>query len=217
MVDQAEKAATFNSAAGVATLRYWRDLVAKGYMPLYGNDFFTAVADGFTRGDVAMYLGSASSYDGLAKKAGFRVRLAPMPVPDAHQQLVPLSTNGFVMLATDPARQRATCGALLSLLRPDAVTDTVKATATIPLNTAAATGDQYLAGYLRDRPDLRMINSQPSFSWYALPGRANAEYQAAYTDTQNLVLRGAVDPQKGLDDLAARTTPLLTADAQGPR
>jgi multiple sugar transport system substrate-binding protein len=198
----------FNSPAGIAVFDFWRQLVEQGVMTDYPN-FFTDVADAFTNGQLAMYLGSASSFGGLSKKAGFPVRMAPMPIPDGGTRSAPLSTNGFVMLTKDPQRQQATCAALKQLVTPETVTETVKATATVPLNQAAAQSEDYLAGFLRENIDLQKVNSQPSFSWYALPGKGNSEFQADYLDAQTLALSGRRSPQEALDDLAAQTQALL--------
>ncbi|OLT14321.1 hypothetical protein BJF78_02390 [Pseudonocardia sp. CNS-139] len=207
MVDAGETRPEFDSPAGTAVFGFWRDLVAKGYMPVYSN-FFAEATDAFTRGAVAMYLTSASGYEGL-KKAGFDLRLAPMPTPDGAQRLVPLSTNGFVMLTTDPARQAATCDALLSVLTPESVTATVRATATAPLNRVAATGRQYLGGYFAENPDLVAVNDQPSFPWYAFPGTGNAEFQTEYLKAQLLVLQGRSTPEAALQGLATTAQRLL--------
>lgn len=180
MLDSPAAAAVFDGFAAMA---------ADGSSPVYDNVFAQA-SDAFATGKLGLFVTSASAYPGLAAKGGFDLRIAPMPHPDGGQALAVSSTNGFVITATDPARQRAACDALVTLLSPEAVTATVSATVTVPLNTTAATDPRYLPPVFDQHPTWPAVLEQELVPWQALPGSGNAEYQDGYVDEQSRALRG---------------------------
>jgi len=187
------------SPAGAAAFDTFAAMTADGSAPVYDNVFAQA-NDAFGSGKLGLFVSSASAYPGLAAKGSFDLRIAPAPHPDGGVPLAVSSTNGFVITATDPARQRATCDALITLLSPEAVTKTVSATVTVPLNTTAATGA--LAPVLAAHPSWSAVLSQKLVAWQALPGKGNAEYQDGYVDAQSRALRGQTTGQQAADGLA---------------
>jgi ABC-type glycerol-3-phosphate transport system substrate-binding protein len=202
-----------DSVQGEEVMTYMRGLVEKGYMPAIApGSFWGQFAAMFQSGDVAMILTSSSSFPQLAGNVKFDVSLAPMPIKDGGKRVVTASSNGFVMLATDPARQAATCKALLSLIAPENVAKTVKATASSPHNRVAAERADLLGDYYRRNPTLSAIDAQPSVSWYSLPGKSNTEFQTAFGDVQFEILTGAVSAKEGLQKLAARMSDLLSSN-----
>jgi len=189
-------------AAGVEVMGYMRGLVEKGYMPAVSPGTFWGEAGRmFQAGEVAMLLSSSSGYTSLVSKASFKVALAPMPAKDGAAPVTMASGNGFVMLATDPARKEATCKALLSLVTPESVALTVKATASSPINTTAVAKPELLGDFYRQNPDLKVINTQRSQNWYTLPGKANNEFQSNFGDIQYEILTGATSAQDGMKRL----------------
>ncbi|BCP56342.1 ABC transporter substrate-binding protein [Kaistia sp. 32K] len=197
----------------VAVMAFERGLVEKGYMPAIApGAFWGQFGAMFQSGDVAMLLVASSAYPQLTKNAKFDVELAPMPVRDGGTRITTASSNGFVMLATDPDRQKATCQALLSLVTPEAVALTVKATASSPHNTAATTNPALLGDYYKAHPSLLSINAQPSAPWYSVPGKANSEFQSNFGDIQYEILTGVSTPQEGLARLADSMNALLEAN-----
>ncbi|MBS7702038.1 extracellular solute-binding protein [Chelatococcus asaccharovorans] len=190
--------------AAVDQMAFMRRLVKDKRMPALSQAvFWGEAARLFQAGEVAMLLTSSSSYNSLTANVNFDVALAPMPAQDGHDPITMASGNGFVMLATDPARQEATCSALLSLITPESVAATVRATASSPLNVAAAEIPELLGDFYAKNRKLVVINSQMSRPWYTLPGRANNEFQSNFGDIQHEILTGATSPQDGLNRLAA--------------
>ncbi|MBN8954492.1 MULTISPECIES: extracellular solute-binding protein [unclassified Rhizobium] len=191
------------NAAGVEVMSYMRGLVEKGYMPAVSPGTFWGEAGRmFQAGEVAMLLSSSSGYTSLVPKASFKVALAPMPAKDGATPVTMASANGFVMLATDPARKEATCKALLSLVTPESVALTVKATASSPVNVTTVAKPELLGDFYAQNPELKVLNTQKSQNWYTLPGKANNEFQSNFGDTQYEILTGATSAQDGMKRLA---------------
>jgi ABC-type glycerol-3-phosphate transport system substrate-binding protein len=201
---------TVGSPAGAAAFDTFAAMAAEGSTPVYDNVFAQA-NDAFGGGQLGMFVTSASAYPGLSAAGGFELRIAPAPHPDGGSPLAVSSTNGFVITATDPERQRATCDALVTLLGPDAVTRTVSATVTIPLNTTATTDAQYLPPVLAENPSWAAVLDQELVAWQALPGTGNAEYQDGYVDLQSRVLRGELTGQQAAQELAQLADSLLAS------
>lgn len=197
-----------DSAPGAEAFNLFAAMAADGSSPVYGN-FFAEANDAFGAGRLGLFVSSTSTYAGLINEADFDLRMAPVPYPDGGTPLAVSSTNGFVITATDPDRQRATCAALMTLLSPEAVTKTVSTTVTIPLNTTATAGPRYLAPVLEAHPGWSSVLNQELIAWQALPGEGNAEYQDAYVDEQARVLRGESSGQEAAQRLGQIADGLL--------
>lgn len=166
---------------------YFRDLAARGSSPVFTN-FFAQSNDAFAAGNLGMFVTSASSYPSLSAR-GADVRMAPVPRPDGGRALAVTSTNGFVITARDPERRQATWRALLPLLAAPAVTRTVGATATIPLNTAARDDPAQIGAVYAQHPDWRAVADQTTVPWTPLPRGKNADVEATeLLGTERLVL-----------------------------
>ena len=197
-------------AAAVDTMAYMRGLVEDGHMPAIApSAFWGQFAAMFRSGDLRMMLSSSSAFTRTVGGLDFDVALVPMPIKDGGTMMANASANGFVMMATDPERQAATCAALSALVTAENVTEIVKATATVPHNVKAATGDDYLAPYFAENPAFVAVNSQASDAWYAMPGRQNNEFQSQFADIQFQILNGDVSPEDGLAKMAEIMADLL--------
>ncbi|MGI3164398.1 extracellular solute-binding protein [Pseudooceanicola sp. 200-1SW] len=194
----------------VDTFAFLRGLVEDGSMPAIApSAFWSEFAALFRSGDLGMMLFSASTYPGLIGGLEFETTIAPMPIKGSGSMVANASANGFVMLATDPAKQEATCKALSSFLTPEAVTQVVKTTATVPHNVTATAAPDLLGTYFAENPAFVTVNAQPSGSWFALPGRANTEFQTEFSDLQFRVLSGDLSPEEGAAQLQDVTADLL--------
>ncbi|WP_405117525.1 extracellular solute-binding protein (plasmid) [Phaeobacter sp. BS23] len=192
-------AATAANDGAVTTMGYMRGLVEKGYMPAIApSAFWGEFAALFRSGDLGMMVFSSSTFPGLTGGLDFDVTIAPMPIADDGTMVANASANGFVMLATDPEKQAATCEALSALVTPENVTAIVEATATVPHNSVAATGADYLAPYFEANPAFVAVNAQPSGAWYAMPGRQNNEFQSQFADIQFQIINGDLTPEEGM-------------------
>jgi len=205
--------ASIDSPPAVATMEFMRGLVADGQMPAIApSAFWSEFAALFRSGDLGMMVFPSSSYPQLTGGVDFEVMLAPMPIRDGGAVLANASANGFVMLATDPEAQAATCKALSVLVTPNAVKQIVEATATVPHNTVAATDEALLAPYFAANPQFVAVNAQPSDAWFALPGNGNAEFQSRFGDIQFEVLNGNLPAAEGAAQLQTVLTDLLKND-----
>ncbi len=191
--DPNTKKVGIDTPQGVAVLDAFRQMVADGASPVYSN-FFTDANDAFAGGKLGMIVTSSSGYPALSAKGGFDLRIAPAPHPDGGTAIAVSSTNGFVITTKDPARQRAVCKVLLSLLTPAAVTKTVSATSTIPINTTTIDSAQYLKPVFAKNPDWSPVLGQKVIPWASLPGRVSNEYNADYVNAQTKVLNGSESP-----------------------
>jgi ABC-type glycerol-3-phosphate transport system substrate-binding protein len=206
----ADGKSALDSPQAAEVMEFMHGLVAKGYMPAISpSSYWGEFAALFRSGNLGMMISSASAFPQMTGGLNFDVSLAPMPIKDGGSMHATASGNGFVMLATDPEKQKATCEALKTLVTPENVTRTVKATATVPLNTVAAEGADYLAGYYKQNPAMVAINKQTSSPWYNLPGKGNAEFQKAFGDTQFEVLRGEKSAKDAVKYLAGLMNELI--------
>jgi len=195
------------SPVGAAVFDSFRAAAARGISPVYPN-FFTQTNDAFASGGLGMLVTSASSYPALSARLGADVRMAPAPYPDGGRAVTVSSTNGFVILTRDPERQARACQALLGLVTQPAVTETVAATATIPLNAVARDDPQSLGRVYAAHPDWREVAAQPRIPWTPLPRGVNAEYQDLYLDAQVQALRGRPGAEVA-NELGGRADALL--------
>jgi ABC-type glycerol-3-phosphate transport system substrate-binding protein len=200
-VDDAGRPA-IDSPAAVETMAFMRGLVEEGLMPAMApSAFWSESAALFRSGDLGMMLFPSSSFPQLTGELDFEVTIAPMPIREGGEVMANASANGFVMMATDPEVQAATCKALSALITAPAVTRIVKATATVPHNTEAAQGEAYLAPYFAENPAFVAVSNQPSDAWFAIPGPQNTEFQSRFADLQFEILSGDVSPEDGITRL----------------
>ncbi len=181
-----------DTSQGRAAFDVFGAMAADGSSPVYPN-FFQQANEAFAGGKLGMIVTAVSGYPALKAGGKVKIRIAPVPAMDGGKQVAATSTNGFVITTKDPARRKAVCDALRSLLTPETVTATVRATATIPLLTSVAADPEHLAPVYAENPDWAAVRDQETVSWQSLPGGANAEYTKAYVDTQLRVLRKESD------------------------
>ncbi|QBJ96994.1 extracellular solute-binding protein [Rhodococcus sp. ABRD24] len=197
-----------DSDAGKAAFDLFATMAADGSSPVYTN-FFQEANDAFAGGRLGMYISSASGYPAYRARSAGDIRIAPVPTIDGGRAVATTSTNGFVITTKDPERQKAVCDALLSLVTPEAVTETVSATATLPLRMSVVDDPARLRPVYEANPSWVAVRDQPTVAWAALPGEVNAEYSQAYVDTQLQVLRGDLAPADAAARLADRADQLL--------
>ena len=208
--DPQTKALGIDSPGGTAAFDLFATMAGDGSSPVYSN-FFAEANEAFAAGKLGMIITSASGYPALKASGKVSIRLAPVPTMDGGKQVAVSSTNGFVITTKDPARQRAVCDALQTLLSPEAVTRTVAATATIPLLPSVADDPAYLADVYEKNPDWVAVREQQTTPWVSLPGGAHAEYSKAYVDSQLRVLRRETPAAEAVTSLQAATADLLAA------
>lgn len=198
-----------DSAGGAKAFDFFRGMAEDGSSPIYPN-FFVDANEAFSGGSLGMIVSAASAYPQLAAGAGFDLRIAPAPGFASGEAVAPASTNGFVITTKDPARQQLVCEALVSLLTPDAVAQTVEATATIPLLPEVA--DAELAPLYEANPSWVPVKDQRVVVWQSLPNGATAEYSKVYVDTQLRVLQGDLSGADAAAELQ-RTAESLIGEA----
>lgn len=202
------KALGIDTAQGMAVFNWFHQMVADGASPVY-SDFFTDAEDAFAGGKLGMIVTSSSGYPELAAQGGFDLRIAPVPYPDGGKPVAVSSTNGFVITTKNPAREQAVCKVLLSLLTPAAVTATVSATATIPINTTTVDSDKYLQPVFAKNPDWNAVLDQNIIPWVPLPGSVSNEYTTDYVDEQTDVLDGSATGSSAAAALQSAAKQLL--------
>jgi ABC-type glycerol-3-phosphate transport system substrate-binding protein len=211
MVNSSGTQAAFDSAAGQKVLQMQRSLVASGEMPLYSNGgFWTDSSDAFAGGKLAMILDSSSDYGQLASSVNFPVGVAPMPSLANGPAIGAASSNGFVMLTTNPAAQKATCDALVALITPQAVTQTVKSSDTVPIINGIETSQQYLGSFYAKNPGLLKVNSEKAAPWYIFPGTSDPQIENDFANAQYLALNGSETPQAALASLLQEANTALS-------
>lgn len=197
-----------DSPGGARVFDFFGEMSSDGSSPIYPN-FFLDANEAFSGGSLGMIVSAASAYPQLSASTSFDARIAPSPSFADGEAVTPVSTNGFVITTTEPARQQLVCEALSSLLTPETVTATVEATATIPLLPDVADDEDRLARFYAENPSYVPVKDQNVMIWQALPNGAFAEYTNVYIDTQLRVLRGDVDGSTAAADLQSTTESLL--------
>lgn len=200
---------TSDTPAARDAFELFADMSKDHSSPVFTN-FFADATDAFSGGRLGMMVTSTSSYPGLAKNAKFDLGMAPVPAMEGGKPVGVTSTNGFVITTKDPARQKDVCKAVLSLLTPESVTQTVEQTATIPLNRAAL-GPKYLGPFYQQHPDWIAVRDQATVPWQSLPNGKNAEYTSKYTDVQTRVLLGQTSPAEAAGELDRLVRQLLAS------
>ncbi|RLP77963.1 extracellular solute-binding protein [Mycetocola tolaasinivorans] len=208
--DPATQKLTLDTPAAASVFDTFAAMAKDGSSPVYTN-FFADANEAFASGKLGMIVSSASGYPALKANGNADIRIAPVPTAEGGKPVATTSTNGFVITTKDPSRQKAVCTALRSLLTPEAVTETVSKTATIPLLTSTITDPKQLAPVYAANPGWAAVRDQKTVPWVSLPGTANAEYSKLYSDAQLRVLRGDADGKGAAKDLQTQTEQILAA------
>ncbi|WP_339778549.1 extracellular solute-binding protein [uncultured Thalassospira sp.] len=164
---------TFDSPAGIAAATLYQRFAKEGGMKTYGSN---DARQAFPAGKLGIMLESSSLLNRFVQGAGdkFNVTVRPLPVmAPANTVYFPTGGSGMVMLATDPAQQKAVWRYMQFVTSPAGEKIIVENTGYAPTNSILVKDDSYLASYYAANPQARPAHQQiAKFAgpWYAYPG-----------------------------------------------
>jgi multiple sugar transport system substrate-binding protein len=203
LVDKSGTRCTFNSPAGVRTLKYMADLAADGLMPVTDQTLAT-----FLTGNLGMLVDSSFQRVNTPSQAKFNIRFVAMPTPDGKPPSVPAGGNGVMMFAKDPARQQAAWKMIRFFTEEQASNIVAEFSGYTPANQAVI---RQLTEKFGNDPNYKVILDQAArvTPWYSWPGKNSNKIAKTLRDAQEAALLGKKTAQQALDEAAAAIDELL--------
>jgi multiple sugar transport system substrate-binding protein len=140
----------------------------------------------------------------------FDLRTTTFPVADAAKGRIPTGGNGVVILARNPAKQRAAWDYAKFITGPEAQKVVVEMTGYLPTNRRAA-GPEFLGPWYEANPNARtpILQADRAGPWGAYPGGNSVRIWRAQRDIITLVMRGELTPEAGLERIVAETNRMM--------
>ena len=203
LTDKTGTKATFNSPAGLKTLKYMVDLAADGLMPVTDQTLAT-----FLTGNLGMLVDSSFQRINTPKQAKFAIRFVAMPTPDGKTPKVPAGGNGAMMFSKTPEQQQAAWKMLRWLTEAEASNLVAANCGYLPPNQAVI---KDLIEQFGDDLNYKVILEQAArvTPWYSWPGKNSNKIAKTLRDMQEAALLGKIPPQQALDEAAAVIDGLL--------
>ena len=203
LVDKTGKKTTFNSPAGLKTLKYMVDLAADGLMPVTDQTLAT-----FLTGNLGMLVDSSFQRINTPTQAKFKIRFVAMPTPDGKTPKVPAGGNGAMMFSKTPEQQQAAWKMLRWLTEAEASNLVAANCGYLPPNQAVI---KDLIEKFGDDLNYKVILEQAArvTPWYSWPGKNSNKIAKTLRDMQEAALLGKIPPQQALDEAAAEIDGLL--------
>ena len=203
LVDKTGTKTTFNSPAGVKTLKYMVDLAADGLMPVTDQTLAT-----FLTGNLGMLVDSSFQRINTPAQAKFKIRFVAMPTPDGKTPKVPAGGNGAMMFSKTPAQQQVAWKILRWLTEAEASNIVAATSGYLPANQAVI---KDLIERFGSDPNYKVILEQAArvTPWYSWPGKNSNKIAKVLRDMQEAALLGKIPPQQALDEAAAVIDGLL--------
>lgn len=211
MLTPDEKKVAFGGAEGKRAMALLSRFVREGGMP---NVPSNAALQMFAAGKLGMLFTTTAYLAQVQKlaKGRFDIRTAPFPrFPGASQMRLPAGGNTGMILAKDPAKQRAAWEYLKFASGPFGSTVMVKATGYMPPNTNAAADPKYLKSFYDENPNHRpAVEQLPLITdWFAYPGENGLKITDVIRNHLETVVSGQGEPDAVLEKMVAEVQGLL--------
>ncbi|MFN4015671.1 MAG: ABC transporter substrate-binding protein [Reyranella sp.] len=210
MLTADEKTVAFDQAPGQKAIETLRLMITDGTMRDVSQA--TALQD-FVAGRLGIWAHSTSRLGGVTKQAQgvFTLRTATFPLGAGEGSRLPAGGNVAMMLAKDPARQKAAWEYIKFATGPVGATIMVKGTGYFPANALPAKDPAMLGEFYVQNPNHRVAISQlPSMTaWYAFPGENGLKITDVIKDHLQTVVNGSAKPQDALKKMTTDTQALL--------
>ena len=197
--------ATFNSAAGVRALDFWRGLLEDGAASLSETDAGYKTDD-FLAGRVAMMINGPWNYPLLQAQSA--VAAGAFPLPRGERAATNSGGESLFLFRSEPGRERAAFQFMKFVSSPDFQVDWALRSGYLPVSAAAAASPAYQA-FLDANPFLKVYSDQlpagrvrPSIPQYPALSATLGKYLEA-------ALYGRYSSQEALDRAAAEVDALL--------
>jgi multiple sugar transport system substrate-binding protein len=172
----------------------------------------TALQD-FVSGRLGIWAHSTSRLGGVTKQSQgvFTLRTARFPLGAGAESRLPAGGNVAMVLAKDPAKQKAAWEYLKFATGPVGATIMVKGTGYFPANALPAKDPKMLGEFYNQNPNHRVaIGQLPSMTaWYAFPGENGLKITDVIKDHLQSVVNQSAKPDAVLTKMAADTQALL--------
>lgn len=166
--------AVFNNSVGVASLKFWVDMVNADRTAFPTFD----PGGGFADGKAGMYIYTTSAFSHLKKNAKFRVGVAPLPVIRGKKPHVQFAGTNLALFKTTPQRQAAAFRFIRFMASKSVSTRWALKTGYLPVRVSAVRSPEFQA-FLTANPEyrvaavdsLRYAKVQPKVSaWESIRG-----------------------------------------------
>ncbi len=211
MLTPDEKKVAFGGPEGKRAMALLSRFVREAGMP---NVPSNAALQMFAAGKLGMLFTTTAYLAQVQKlaKGRFDIKTAPFPrFSAATEPRLPAGGNTGMILAKDPAKQRAAWEYLKFASGPFGSTVMVKATGYMPPNTNAAADPKYLKGFYDENPNHRpAVEQLPLITdWFAYPGENGLKITDVIRNHLETVVSGQGQPDAVLEKMVAEVQGLL--------
>lgn len=209
MLTADEKRIAFDGPAGQKAIGVLGRLVNEANMP---NTTFQAAAPDFIAGRLGMIFDSSAQTGRFNRDVGtaFDFRVAPFPSGAADGR-IPAGGAAVMLLAKDPAKQKAAWEFMKFATGPQGATIIVKATGYVPATDVPAKDPKLLGEFYANSPNHRVSLAQLPLitAWYAFPGENGVKITDVIKDHLETVVTKTAKPEDVLKKMTADAQALL--------
>ncbi len=209
LVEPGTKKVGFNNAVGLQALKTMRRFVTDGGMQLVDWD---QSRQQFGAGKTGILFSTPAHLKIVTDMVGtkFEWSTARFPLDNKTTGGVPTGGNAVVMMAKDPAKQKAAWEFIKFVTSPQAQKVVVEMTGYLPTNQLAL-GADYLGPFYDKNPNFRTATTQidKSLPWGGYPGGQSVRIWRAQRDVVASVMRGEKTPEAALPELVKATEALM--------
>ena len=201
---------TFAAPEAVEALTTLRAIAATGALP---NIPVSGAIEAMSAGKAGMYLQTSAVQGALLRGArgNFDLRAAPMPTFGDKPATPTNSGSALMIMARDPAKQRAAWKLMEHLTSDYAYTVITSKIGYVPLRPNAIESEDFLAPWLRENPIVQpnIDQLQVLTPWVPLPGPNYRQILATMMNAAEQAVFGEGDPAAVLADAQARAQALV--------
>jgi multiple sugar transport system substrate-binding protein len=205
-----ETRVAFDQPPGQQAIRLLARLVSEANMP---DSNYAAASQDFFGGRLGILVDSSAQLGNITRTVGqgFPVRTAPMPRPGGAAARLPVGGMACLMLAKEPAKQRAAWRLMTFASGPQGATIMVRNTGYVPLTEIPRNAPEMLGNFYRDNTNHLVTLEQMRIArdWYAFPGANGARINDVIKDHLQTVVNRSQPPDAVLPKMAADVQALL--------
>lgn len=210
MLTADEKKVAFDGPAGQKAIEMLGRMISEGKMPDLSQ---AATLQDFVSGRLGIWAHSTSRLGGVTKqtKGVFELRTASFPLGAGNDSRLPAGGNVAMMLAKDPAKQKAAWEYIKFATGPVGATIMVKGTGYFPANALPAKDPKMLGDFYAANPNHQVaIRQLPMMTaWYAFPGENGLKITDVINDRLQTVVNGTGKPAEVLTRMTSDVQALL--------
>ncbi len=209
MVKPGTKKAGFDGPVGLAALRTLRRLVTEGGMQMVDWD---QSRQQFSAGKTGIFFSTPAQLRQVTDAVGssFHFTTARFPLDDKTNGGVPTGGNAVILLAKDPAKQKAAWEFMKFVTSARGQKVVVEMTGYLPTNKLAL-GNDFLGPFYAVNPNFKTATTQIDIAlpWSGYPGGQSVRIWRAQRDVIGTVMRGEKTPEGALPELIKVTEDLM--------